>query len=449
MDIAMAARLLVHGAILQRRERWDAERILGYREAQLRALRRFALARSPFYARFHRNCEAKPLAELPILTKGQLMDAYDDLVTDRRVHLAAVRAHIAGAPTASLFDGRYRVCATSGTSGHPGVFLYDAREWAWVLAAYARANRWAGIPAGLFHRLRLAIVGSSRPWHSSNAVTASLDCAWVPSLRLSATDPLVDTCRRLSDWKPTLLIAYSALSGVLAEEQLAGRLAIAPRAVMCVAETLTRATRARVRHAWGTEPFENYAATEAACIAAECRHHGGMHLFDDLLVVEVVDEKNRPVPSEEMGAKVLVSVLFSRTLPLIRYELDDAVMLRDGPCPCGLPFRRLTRLGGRIAETLRIPRKDGSTALLHPTLFEDAIGLTEVRGWQVLRRGECLDVRLLGPVSADLRRQIAARLRQLMAAAGIDHLHLTLTTVDVLPRTPSGKMLLVHDAAAA
>jgi putative adenylate-forming enzyme len=449
MDIVMAARLLLRGAILRRRERWGAERILGYREAQLRALRRFALARSPFYARFHKNCDAKPLAKLPILTKAQLMDAYDDVVTDRRVQLAAVRAHIASAPTANLFRGHYRVCATSGTSGHPGVFLYDAREWAWVLAAYARANRWAGVPAGLFHRLRLAIVGSSQPWHTSSAVTASLDCAWVPSLRLSATDPVADTCRRLTDWQPTLLIAYSALSGVLAEEQLAGRLAIAPKAVMCVAETLTPAARARVRHAWGTEPFENYAATEAACIAAECRHHGGMHLFDDLLVVEAVDEKNRPVPPGEMGAKVLVSVLFSRTLPLIRYELDDAVMLRDGTCPCGLPFQRLTRLGGRIAETLRIKRKDGSTALLHPTLFEDAIGLTEVRGWQVLRRGECLHVRLLGPVSEDLSRQIVARLRHLMVDAGIDHLNLALVIVDVLPRTPSGKTLLVHDASAA
>src|SRR5262249_56414762 len=39
MDIATAARLLVRGAILRRRERWGAERILGYREAQLRVLR--------------------------------------------------------------------------------------------------------------------------------------------------------------------------------------------------------------------------------------------------------------------------------------------------------------------------------------------------------------------------------------------------------------------------
>ena len=41
-------------------------------------LRRHAYSRSAFYRRFHRGFEDRPLAELPVLTKAELMTAFDD-----------------------------------------------------------------------------------------------------------------------------------------------------------------------------------------------------------------------------------------------------------------------------------------------------------------------------------------------------------------------------------
>src|SRR5215208_2596300 len=61
----------------------------------------------------------------------------------------------------------------------------------------------------------------------------------------------------------------------------------------------------------GEKPFEVYAATEPARIASECEQHQGMHLFEDLVITEVVDENNKPVPPGIFGEKVLVTVLFS------------------------------------------------------------------------------------------------------------------------------------------
>jgi phenylacetate-coenzyme A ligase PaaK-like adenylate-forming protein len=444
MDMALAIRLLWRDTAARARERWTAERIAQYQAARLRRLRDFAVDRSPFYRAFHAGRSDAPLCELPVLTKRVLMQSFDEIVTDRGIRLADVRAHVAGDTAETFFRGRYVVCATSGTSGQPGIFLYDRDEWASVLASFSRANRMTGLHADLLHPLRIAMVGSAKRFHQSNAVAATLDSDWFPSLRLSATDPIADICRSLTAWRPELLITYAALSGMLAEEQLAGRLDVAPRAVMCVAESLTATVRARVRQAWGSEPFENYASTESACMAAECGRHDGLHLFDDFLVVEVVDEGNRPVPPGTMGAKVLVSVLATRTIPLIRYEIDDAAMLADGACSCGLAFRRLTRIGGRIAETLQIPRTDGSIASLHPTLLEEAIGLTDVRCWQALRRTDGLHVLLLAPVSTDTRRQVEASLRRLATDLGIV-IPLHVDVVDDITRAPSGKMLLVHD----
>jgi phenylacetate-coenzyme A ligase PaaK-like adenylate-forming protein len=59
--------------------------------------------------------------------------------------------------------------------------------------------------------------------------------------------------------------------------------------------------RRRVEEAWRKKPFEEYAATEPAGIASECEQHKGMHLFEDLVMTEVVDKNNRPVPPGVYG----------------------------------------------------------------------------------------------------------------------------------------------------
>ncbi len=98
-------------------------------------------------------------------------------------------------------------------------------------------------------------------------------------------------------------------------------------------------TRRHAEAAWGNKPLEVYAATETAGIASECDLHRGMHLFEDLVITEVVDEKNKPVPPGVYEEKVLVTVLFSRTMPLIRYEMSDSMCPAASPyCPCGRPF---------------------------------------------------------------------------------------------------------------
>jgi phenylacetate-coenzyme A ligase PaaK-like adenylate-forming protein len=126
-----------------------------------------------------------------------------------------------------------------------------------------------------------------------------------------------------------------------------------------------------------------YAATETGGIAAECALHTGMHLFEDLVLAEVVDADGRPVPPGVTGDRLLVTVLFSRTLPLIRYELTDRVRLATKPCPCGRPFRLLAAVEGRTDDLLRLPGRDGTRRPVHPVVFHRALELVDAAGWQV------------------------------------------------------------------
>ena len=59
--------------------------------------------------------------------------------------------------------------------------------------------------------------------------------------------------------------------------------------------------------------------------------HKGLHLFEDLVITEVVDEKNRPVSPGAYGDKVLMTVLFGRTQPLIRYGMSDSIKPASSP----------------------------------------------------------------------------------------------------------------------
>ena len=89
-DVYDKFRLIAELARLGRHDRWSATHLADNRARKLAALRRFALARSPFYRRFHRGLEGAPLAELPVLTKSMAMEAFNDVATAADVRLEDV-----------------------------------------------------------------------------------------------------------------------------------------------------------------------------------------------------------------------------------------------------------------------------------------------------------------------------------------------------------------------
>jgi phenylacetate-CoA ligase len=184
--------------------------------------------------------------------------------------------------------------------------------------------------------------------------------------RLSATTPLAETTSALEANRPEAIIAYASVPDVLAQEQLEGRLAIAPRITIATSEVLTDETVTRVREAWGSPPVNVYAATEAPGMASDSPDRVGMHVWEESVLLEVVDDRNRPVPPGAPGSKVLLTNLVNRAQPLIRYELSDSITLADGPDPSGRPFSRIARVDGRSDDVLTFPGREGGDVRVHP-----------------------------------------------------------------------------------
>jgi hypothetical protein len=137
--------------------------------------------------------------------------------------------------------------------------------------------------------------------------------------RLAVTTPLAEMVAALNDFRPEALTAYPSVAAALAEEQLQGRLRIAPTTVATSSEVQTADMRRRMAEAGGLAPLDFYGTTEALVPALGRQGQTGMDVLEDLVVLEVVDEQNRPVLREEAPADTPARVRAA----LVR-ELRDA-----------------------------------------------------------------------------------------------------------------------------
>lgn len=436
-------RVLWKRRTLERGPQWQRGALEAHQQHRVAELRRFAAERSPFYRRFHHGFANRSLRELPILTKANLMENFDDLVTDRSVRLADLESYLRQDAPSTLFRGRYVVLATSGSTGRRGVFLFNEQEWLHALACIARPMAWAGLTTGLRKPPRSAFIASTTPWHYSARVSTSLASRLLPALRLDAAEPLDHMVRRLNEWQPEALAAYPSVLKPLAEEQIAGRLRISLRSVATSAEVLTDQTRRRVQQAWGVRVYDTYGATEYAPIAAECAH-GRKHLFEDGAVIEIVDEHGSPVPPGAIGDRVLLTVFDRWTQPLIRYEISDMVRPIAGECPCGRKLQLIERIEGRIEEVLYFPSRAGNElASVHPNVFHQALETAPVAGWQVAQDNG-LSVFVTGLRDHSWPGEFAQSLAQLLESHGAAPPPIRILPVDSLQRGATGKAPLIY-----
>jgi phenylacetate-CoA ligase len=441
----IVARALIARMGVRRRDSWSRDQLLGFQREQLNRLLGHARNRSPYYSQTLPRALDRPLAQLPVLTKASLMEHWDRICTTEAVRLAAVEARLAESESSSTDPGhawrrRWWLAATGGTTGRRAVFAWNRREWTQVLASYARVNDWAEVSVGLRRPLRTAIVSSRNPTHQSAVVGATLRSGLVPTLRLDARTPLPDLVDALNRFTPRLLVAYASMIGPLAQAQLEGHLHVRPEKVVAASEVLLPEARAAAETAWGRRVVvDSYAATETASIASTCSQ-GGWHLYEDFVIVEPVDADYRPVPPGVTSDRVLVTVLFSRTLPLIRYELTDAIRLSTERCPCGRPFALLDAVEGRTEDSLSLPGRQGAVRV-HPIVFHSALDISAPNGWQVEQKPGRLVVRVVAPVAnTDV---VGGRVQDALADLMVDPLVVEVVTVSEIQRTRLGKIQLV------
>jgi phenylacetate-CoA ligase len=424
------------------RLRWMPAEVREQQTAALRRLLRAAAGGSPWHARRLEGVdpgafEVEDLRGLPAMTKADLMAGFDDIVTDRRLSRALAERHLASLESDSYLLGRYHVVTSGGSSGQRGVFVYDWDAWpAFYLSMQRFFQRdWSqdrdldGIPQ------RVAVVAASRATHMSSALAQTFTRPGAELRNFPVTRPMEQIVAGLNQWQPTVLQGYASILHQLCAEARSGRLRIRPRRIRSRSEPLLPQTRADLEDTWGVTVHNEWVCTEGAS-AATCGAGRGLHLSEDLVIIEPVDAAGGPVPAGVLSGKVYLTNLYNLALPLIRYELTDQMSFLPGACPCGTAFARIEDVQGRLEDLFIY----GPGTRVHRYVFASVLGLEPgVIEYQVRQTPAGADITVVtdGPVDTGrIGREISTALSRLGLPDPVIHV----CPAAALDRTAMGKL---------
>jgi phenylacetate-coenzyme A ligase PaaK-like adenylate-forming protein len=221
---------------------------------------------------------------------------------------------------------------------------------------------------------------------------------------------------------------------------------VRPRIVVSFGEILFPTVRELLAEVFGCRVVDSYNCEEVGNIAWECpADRSRMHPNPATAVVEVVDRQGNPLPPGREG-HVLLTNLYNRTMPLIRYYLGDrAVLLKSGVCSCGFAGPAMRLVEGRDDDFLVLP--DGreipprvAYEVIRGALPDERIGhelIQAIESFQIVQEAiDLIEIRVVpGPAySRDLWSTLPERVRALHPA-----MRVCIHEVDILHLQSEGK----------
>jgi phenylacetate-CoA ligase len=334
---------------------------------------------------------------------------------------------------------RHRRIVTSGTTGVPMSAVYSPG-----------LARWFGL-LNLRHRLqhgvrpndRIAALTFAVDTRSGRGLAARLLQRRIQVIPLdadvnAAAEQLIAGRPRVLHGHPHRLLDIGAA--------LAGRWQ--PEMLFSHGEALDPVMRSSLERVYGTAPRDGYGTTEAGPVAHQCPARDLHHVHWESVLVEILDDDDRPVPSGQRG-NVVITSLPNRLMPFIRYRMADVATLADRPCACGYTGPALTQIIGRSTDFAL----DGQGHPISPELLwlythvPSAAIEKHVRRYQVHQRSDgTIEVRLelRSPLPEGLVDETIASYRRVTGGRPV-----VVRIMDDLGEARAGKFRLISSELAA
>jgi putative adenylate-forming enzyme len=412
-------RTLADYSTLRRRfRRWTAEDIHRHQWREVDQLVRLARSRSPFYRDLYAGRDVQSLrdfASLPTIDKQTMMEHFDTLNT-AGLELKALTEYAVQKELDRDYLGYYRdeyvVGLSSGTSGARGIYV-TPRALTERLPGVFLAR--SGIPLRLlpFRILFLLRVFSQG--------FADIRSPFVSLTYMSTMTDVGEIVRRMNDERTNILMAPPSFLRILAPS--AGAIREKPRLIVSYAEVLEAEAKTKLAATFGCPVIEIYQASEGQ-IGSTCKH-GTLHINEDLVYVELLDEAGAPVDRPGVVARrMLVTNLVNTVQPIIRYEMNDLIEL-GSPCPCGSQFRTIARVLGRQDDVFEFHTEDGTLRPVFPDVISRWITTASdaLREFRAVQNPDGdIDILVEPKAGADaeaVRQAVETRVQTELAALGI------------------------------
>jgi phenylacetate-CoA ligase len=193
-----------------------------------------------------------------------------------------------------------------------------------------------------------------------------------------------DTIKRLN---PTIAIAVPSFVLKLiefAEQNNIDYKNCSIKKIVCIGESLRNENFSlntlgkRIKEKWDVELYSTYASTEMGAAFTECKAGKGGHHHPELLIVELLDETNKPVKDGEPG-ELTVTTLDVEGMPLLRFKTGDICVAHTETCSCGRTTLRLSPILGRKQQMIKFK----GTSLYPPSLYDILNNVAYVKNYIV------------------------------------------------------------------
>lgn len=427
-----ATRILAMLFQLEQSQWWTAEAIERHQFSQIRHVLEFAQRTVPFYQSLYGDrgidlsaiTDRDAFARLPILGRRDVQSA------DSAIHSTAPPQR----------HGRIGRTLTSGSSGQPVCALStDVTRIFWRIFTL-RDHFW--------HRrdfsARLAAIRDTEAGNASPPDGKTL-ANWGAATRdIVATGPasllsIQSTIDVQAEWllrvDPEYVLLYPSTALALATYfRDTGQSLPRLREMRTFGEILEPQARRLLQDILGVKVVDIYSSQEVGYLALQCPDCETYHVQSENLLVEILDEQGADCRPGEVG-RVVVTTLNNFAMPLIRYDLGDYAEV-GAPCACGRGLPVLNRIYGRQRNMLMLP--DGRQQW--PTLIrgDRPEELPAIQQFQLIQHS-LTDLELKVVLPAPLGRDEEQRLQQYLQQTLGYPFAITISRVEEIPRSPSGK----------
>lgn len=330
-----------------------------FQEQKLTQLLQYLNENSSFYQRFFKehNVDISEIITLEDLTRIPTTSKYD---------LQKFNKDFLCVEPNKVID----YLTTSGTAGEPVVFAETEKDLQRLAYnEYISFTCATAIPDDIFQLM----VTLDRRFMAGMAYYEGIRKLGAAVVRVGPGNPGLqfDTIERI---KPTALVTvpsfllklieYAEINGIDYKNT-------SIKKAVCIGESIRNEDFSlntlgkRITEKWDIQLFSTYASTEMGTAFTDCEYGKGGHHHPEMIIVEFLDEDEKPVPPGESG-EVTITTLGVEGMPLLRFKTGDICNCHIEKCECG---RTTMRLGPVIGRKNQMIKYKGTT-LYPPALYD-------------------------------------------------------------------------------
>jgi putative adenylate-forming enzyme len=304
---------------------------------RLNSLINFLKKQSPFYQKLKND----PFNAWPIINKRIMMDHFDELNTknikkDHAFHIAT-NAEQDKSLLSQIKD--VTIGLSSGTSSMRGLVMashYEKAVWSGIILAKC-------LPKFIFKKQKIALFLRANSDIYDAIISKTIEFRYY-SLSANTQENIL----ALEAYNPDVIVSPPSMLRHLADAQRSGLIHLTPLKIISAAEVLDPIDEKYIEAIFKMKLHQIYQCTEGF-LASTCQY-GTLHLNEDFILFEkhfIDAEKRKFVP--------VITDALRTTQPMVRYEHNDILTLKEKPCPCNSNNTALEYIEGRTDDMFCLP----------------------------------------------------------------------------------------------